>query len=194
MAKKEEEVDIPNLTVSDIIEGRSERGIPIAKFIDDVGAFSDSFDPPAPAELIIGAYTDLHGQYKYFESNFIQKQRHLTEKLPDLDRSLKLIQTLIKNKEAGEGNVVRYNLVDNVFAKAELDYEPGTVNLWLGANVMLEFTFEEAVDFLAKNQERAKKELSDLTEDIGLVRDQIVTSEVNMSRVYNFDVRRKRTK
>lgn len=88
--------------------------------------------------------------------------------------------------------MVRYNLTDNVFANAEIDYSVGIVNLWLGANVMLEYTYEEAIDFLTKNQDSAKQELETVTQDLAFVRDQIVTSEVSMSRIYNWDVRRKR--
>lgn len=89
--------------------------------------------------------------------------------------------------------MARYSLADNIYAKAELDYSEGTVNLWLGANVMLEYTYEEAIEFLSKNEEKAKREFEDAKSDLGFVRDQIVTSEVNMSRIYNWDVRRKRT-
>lgn len=89
--------------------------------------------------------------------------------------------------------MARYSLADNIYAKAELDYSTGTVNLWLGANVMLEYTYEEAIEFLSKNEEKAKREFEDVKNDLAFVRDQIVTSEVNMSRIYNWDVRRKRT-
>ena len=81
-----------------------------------------------------------------------------------------------------------------MYAKAQVDYTLGIVNLWLGANVMLEFTYEEAVEFLNKNLDRAAGELTQVSNDLAFVRDQIVTSEVNMSRIYNWDVRRKRSK
>lgn len=105
---------------------------------------------------------------------------------------------MLKKKEEGEqdGNnntgMVRYSLTENVFAKAELDYSVGKVNLWLGANVMLEYTYEEAIEFLTNNQDTAKRQLDEIAEDLAFVRDQIVTSEVSISRIYNWDVRRKR--
>lgn len=109
-----------------------------------------------------------------------------------------LIRSLLKKKEAAESGdgsdkgMVRYSLTDNVFAKAELDYSSGIVNLWLGANVMLEFTYEEAIEFLSKNQETAKRQLEEVQDDLAFVRDQVVTSEVSISRIYNWDVRKKR--
>lgn len=89
--------------------------------------------------------------------------------------------------------MARYSLADNIYARAELDYSEGTVNLWLGANVMLEYTYEEAIEFLSKNEAVATKEFDDVKHDLGFVRDQIVTSEVNMSRIFNWDVRKKRS-
>jgi prefoldin subunit 5 len=117
----------------------------------------------------------------------------LRQKVPELEKSLSLVKSLVEKKEQGitDGNV-RYSLADNVFAKAKVDYTVGIVNLWLGANVMLEFTYEEAIDFLQKNHDRAELELANVNNDLAFVRDQIVTSEVNISRIFNWDVRRKR--
>ncbi len=102
-----------------------------------------------------------------------------------------MIQQLLKKKEEGESGVVRYSLADNIYAKADLDYD-GTVNLWLGANVMLEYTYEEAIEFLANNESRAKSEAGEVEKDLAFVRDQIVVCEVLQSRIYNWDVRRRR--
>lgn len=57
---------------------------------------------------------------------------------------------------------------------------------------MLEYTYEEAIDFLAQNLESARKEFHAVKEDLAFVRDQIVTSEVSMTRIFNWDVRKKR--
>ena len=38
----------------------------------------------------------------------------------------------------------------------------------------------------------AKKTLKELVEDQGLLRDQITTTEVNMARVFNWDVKERR--
>lgn len=117
----------------------------------------------------------------------------MKEKLPELEKSLNLIKNLLKKKEEGGSGMVRYNLTEHVYAKAELDFSVGTVNLWLGANVMLEYTYEEAIEFLSKQREKAKRDLENFASDLAFVRDQVVTSEVNMSRVYNWAVRRKRS-
>ena len=44
---------------------------------------------------------------------------------------------------------------DNVWAKAKIPNETGRVGLWLGANVMVEYNFEEALKLLEKNLSNA---------------------------------------
>jgi hypothetical protein len=66
---------VPDMSLLDITEGVNERGIPAAKFIDDVDVFASSFDPPASAELLIGAYTQLFNKYKTFEGNLTNRRK-----------------------------------------------------------------------------------------------------------------------
>lgn len=116
----------------------------------------------------------------------------LQEKIPDIEKSLALVRHLKKKKDNDETLVTRYNLADSVFGKAEVDTASGIVNLWLGANVMLEYTYDEAIDLLASKEKLAKKDFEDATKDLAFVRNQIITAEVNISRIYNWDVRVKR--
>ena len=69
-----EEETIPDMSLLSITDGENERGIPVVKFIDDVGAFTQSFTPPASAELLIGAYTELHSKFKTYEISLTQKR------------------------------------------------------------------------------------------------------------------------
>ena len=78
-----------------------------------------------------------------------------------------------------------------MYAKASLDTD-GTVNLWLGANVMLTYSYDEAITLLTSRSKSANEEYKDVTEDLAFTRNQTITAEVNMSRVYNWDVKRRR--
>mmetsp|Transcript_17303 Transcript_17303/g.16762 ORF Transcript_17303/g.16762 Transcript_17303/m.16762 type:complete len:92 (+) Transcript_17303:630-905(+) len=80
-----------------------------------------------------------------------------------------------------------------IFTKAEVDCSSGIVNLWLGANVMLEYTYDEAIDLLSSKEQAAKKGYEEVIQDLSFTRNQIITAEVNISRIYNWDVRKKRT-
>ena len=204
--------------------------IPKVRFIDDIAQYIESFTPKlVTAELLVGAYTQLHTKYKLSETSLLRKrtwmlrfsnlvsialyilspwshfaptvftillpvsEEHLKEKVPELEKSLSLVQSLIEKQESKiTAGIVRYNLVDSIYAKAEIDYTVGIVYLWLGANVMLEYTYEEAIQFLQTNYTRATTELQRVKIDLSFIRDQIVTTEVNISRIYNWDVRQKR--
>lgn len=72
--KAGDEEAIPDMSLLSITDGENERGIPVVKFIDDVGAFTESFTPPASAELLIGAYTELHSKFKTYEISLTQKR------------------------------------------------------------------------------------------------------------------------
>ena len=57
---------------------------------------------------------------------------------------------------------------------------------------MLEYDTPEAEALLSKNLDTAKNNLLQLQVDLDFLRDQITTTEVNMARVYNWDVKERR--
>jgi hypothetical protein len=62
-----------SLSFESITDGVSSRDIPKVKFIEDIDAFSNEFDPPASSELMIGAFSDLFGKMKGVESTLSQR-------------------------------------------------------------------------------------------------------------------------
>jgi hypothetical protein len=152
-----------NISLDSITEGKNDRGIPAARFIDDIEAFANSFDPPASSELLIGAYSDLFSKFKAYEQQLEQKRGVYQEKLPEIEKSIALVRHLREKKDAGDTVIARYNLADTVYSKAEVDCSRGIVNLWLGANVMLEYTYDEALELLTSKQAVAKKDYREVS-------------------------------
>lgn len=187
-----EEAENTNISLESITDGTNERGIPKVKFIDDINQFAESFTPAASSELLIGAFSDLFGKFKAYETSLSQKKLNFQQKIPEIEKSLELVNFLKKKQEEGENPVTRYNLSDMIFTKAEVDCSCGIVNLWLGANVMLEYTYDEAIELLSSKEQSAKTGYEEVTQDLSFTRNQIITAEVNISRIYNWDVRRKR--
>ena len=72
--------------------------------------------------------------------------------------------------------------------------DSGKVGLWLGANVMVEYEYDDALKLLFKNQTNAEAKLEETTADVDFLKDQITTTEVNMARVYNQGVVNKQAK
>ena len=54
---------------------------------------------------------------------------------------------------------------------------------------MLEYNYDEAKTLLTKNLESAENTLVSLSSDISFLKDQITTSEVNIARMHNYNVK-----
>ncbi|KAF0690371.1 Aste57867_18206 [Aphanomyces stellatus] len=171
-----------------LIGERNERGIPSAVFVEDVAAFVG----PDPVEGIIGALQQLFSKYKFMETNLTKSKQSLKIKVPDTQKDLAMLEHLISQREKEENIETHFSLADNVFAKATIDADVKTVCIWLGANVMVEYSFDEALELLNGNLKTAVQRLEQIESDLGFLRDQIITTEVNMARIFNFDVRRRR--
>jgi prefoldin subunit 5 len=86
------------------------------------------------------------------------------QKIPEIEESLAVVKKLKTKQDQQEVLVTRYSLSDaGVFAKAEVDTDSGLVGLWLGANVMLEYTYEDAIELLISKEEKAKKEFEEVS-------------------------------
>lgn len=164
-----------------------ELGVPAAEFIEDV----DLYMKGKQAEPVLKELQDRYQQYKLAESRLQQMTLRLNNKVPDLKKGLEMVKLLIQRAEADEDTLVDYQLSDNVYAKAKI-VKPKTVNLWLGANVMLEYTLAEAEELLTKNLANAQENLENTRRDSVYLRDQVTVTEVSMARVYNYDVKRRR--
>eukprot|EP00735_Rhodelphis_limneticus_P003199 TRINITY_DN1457_c0_g1::TRINITY_DN1457_c0_g1_i1::g.27143::m.27143 TRINITY_DN1457_c0_g1::TRINITY_DN1457_c0_g1_i1::g.27143 ORF type:complete len:188 (+),score=62.81,sp/Q5RCG9/PFD3_PONAB/53.26/2e-54,Prefoldin/PF02996.12/1.6e-29,Prefoldin_2/PF01920.15/19,Prefoldin_2/PF01920.15/0.026,Syntaxin-6_N/PF09177.6/0.38,Syntaxin-6_N/PF09177.6/79 TRINITY_DN1457_c0_g1_i1:34-564(+) len=165
------------------------RGIPKADFIDDVAGFVAK----NPVEQSLKKMDELYSKYKLMEGSLVQKRGALKNKIPEIKKTLEMLKFINEKKDNGESTVTNFMLAENLYANATLK-EGNTCYLWLGANVMLEYTFEEAIALLEKNHKGAVEQLKSLEEDIAFLRDQITTTEVSMARVHNYDVKIRRNK
>ena len=126
--------------------------------------------------------------YKFLESQLKQRKATLTLKIPEMNETLDSVDGLI-NKTAPVN--VHYELNDTLWVNATVD-DTQSVYLWLGANVMLEYSTREAKALLTEKLATAKTTLRQVDEDLGYLREQITTMEVNTARVYNHDVKLRR--
>ncbi len=56
----------------------------------------------------------------------------------------------------------------------------------------MEYEYAEAVDLLETQQRNCETSLAELTEDCAFIKDQITMTEVNIARIYNHDVVKRR--
>merc|ERR1712029_523753 len=165
-------------------------GIPEAQFVEDVDSFMKGEEN---AEDKLKALDERHQKYKMMEGNLMARKRRLKSQLPDITSSLTLINKLRAKKDANEETNSQFLLSDSVYASAKI---PPTdkVYLWLGANVMLEYSLDDAEELLKKNKESAEKNIKQISFDLGFLRDQMTITEVTMARTYNWDVKKRKEK
>ncbi|CAN0091561.1 unnamed protein product [Scytosiphon promiscuus] len=178
------------LDTSLLVKGKNPRGIPEVVFIDDVVQFLERLGVEE-VETPIGAFNELYSKYKLMESNMDKVKQSMKDKVPEIERSLELVKHLQERQAKKETVKTNYSLSDTVFAKAELKCD-GRVCIWLGASVMVEYTYDEAVGLLEKNLAAALEKKTSTQEDLEFLRNQSITVEVNMARLYNYDVLRRR--
>ncbi|OBZ87174.1 putative prefoldin subunit 3 [Choanephora cucurbitarum] len=164
------------------------RGIPSSPFVERV---EDYVSEAEPVEVVLKKFQEAISKYKFMEINLLQRRKVLEEKIPEIEKTIAMVDLLAEKKETEEPLYTDFELNDTLYAKAKVEAS-GTVYLWLGANVMLEYTFEEAKDLLTSKLDTAKKSLKNTLEDLEFLRSQITTMEVNTARVYNWDVKQRR--
>ncbi|TFK80299.1 Prefoldin subunit 3 [Polyporus arcularius HHB13444] len=188
---------------------RNPRGIPKAPFIADV---ADFLGPDPSPENALKEFQAALAKYRYMDHNLAQRRRGLEEKIPDIKKTLAMVEFLqerreeksaVKGEEDLEDDVLdddtnaskplttTFELNDTLYAEAELE-DTDTVYLWLGANVMLAYKLPAAVSLLRSKLEAAQNSLASVIEDLEFLREQITVMEVNTARVYNWDVKRRR--
>jgi len=165
----------------------SKVGIPEAIFIEDVEGICKGIEPT----VVVGKLQDLYSKYQYMSSSLTAQRSSLKTKLPDISAALETVNHLVERKEkAAEGETAdyTYQLAENIWSKASAP-PSNNVCLWLGANCMLEYTLDEAVELLKTNENNAKTTLKSLETDMAFLRDQITTTEVNIARCHNYGVK-----
>lgn len=174
---------------SNAAPSRKHLGIPQSIFVEDVIAFMKQ-PGNETADLVLKRLDEQYQKYKFMELNLSQKKRRLKSQIPEIKQTLEVLKHMQKKKDSTDPMDTMFLLADNLYAKASV---PPTdkVCLWLGANVMLEYDIDEARALLEKNLSTATRNLEGLEDDLDFLRDQFTTTEVNMARVYNWDVKRR---
>ncbi|KAI9094664.1 Prefoldin alpha-like protein [Phlyctochytrium arcticum] len=129
------------------------------------------------------------------EVHLLQRKKSLETKIPEIKKTLDMVNFLVSNQDSSTPLETHYELNDTLFAKSTINpSETRVVYLWLGANVMLEYPTAEAQTLLDSKLTSAKLSLEQVGEDLEFLRDQITTMEVNTARVYNYDVKLRRAR
>ncbi|MCJ1332637.1 peptide chain release factor 1 [Thelotrema lepadinum] len=164
------------------------RGIPYAPFVDKV---EDYVSSRAEVDGTMRSFQEMISKYQFMEVNTTRRSAGLKDKIPDIQQTLDMVRFLKTREPDSEPLEATFELNDTLYAKANIPYSD-EVYLWLGANVMLAYPIEEAVELLESKLKTAQDNLENCEEDLDFLREQITTLEVATARVYNWDVSMKR--
>ena len=172
------------------------RGIPEAPFIELVDAIIK--DPENEFQPMMSQFQQRLQQYKYMELSKQQQLADVNQKIPDIEKNLEVINYIKESKasddeEKEENLTFNYELNDTLYNKATVDVNKlDSVYLWLGAEVMLEYPLDEAIDLLNERLIKNQEQNAIVEEDLEFLRENITTMEVNTARLYNWDVERRK--
>ncbi|KAJ8984260.1 hypothetical protein NQ317_007492 [Molorchus minor] len=133
---------------------KSYAGIPEAEFVEEVDEFMKRTENNGNVDDVLKRLDSQHAKYKFMEYNL----------------SLSMIEELEKQKEEFE---TQFLLSEQVFAKAKVP-PTETVCLWLGANVMLEYSLEDAKKLLTQNITAATRNLGYVEHDLDFLRQVLI--------------------
>eukprot|EP01013_Petalomonas_cantuscygni_P018025 TRINITY_DN3533_c0_g1_i1.p1 TRINITY_DN3533_c0_g1~~TRINITY_DN3533_c0_g1_i1.p1 ORF type:complete len:220 (+),score=40.73 TRINITY_DN3533_c0_g1_i1:33-662(+) len=165
------------------------RNIPKTNFIENVPEFFKQ--STTDVDAIFREMQEQYEVYKQLSARLKRRKDTLKAKVPEILHAIEMIDVLEARKDSEEPLTAWLSVGDPFYAQASIA-NPKTVGLWLGADVMVEYTFADARKLLRDNLATARKSLSDALEDLAWVRDQMTIMEVNISRVYNHEVARQR--
>ncbi|CAM8903037.1 unnamed protein product [Rhodiola kirilowii] len=165
------------------------RGIPAAAFVEDVQTYLTQLGLDVNSALAF--LQERLQQYKMVEMKLLAQQRELQTKIPDIEKCLAVVATLQEKKGFDEPILADFEVSEGIYSRARIE-DTDSVCLWLGANVMLEYTCKEAITLLKNNLENANGSLEVLIADLQFLRDQVTITQVTIARVYNWDVHQRR--
>ena len=146
----------------------SHRRIPKAVFIENVEAWVEKYTDDA----LFAQMNELYQKYKFMEQHLLRSRANYKVKLPDIKKTLEMV-ALLKSRAMTKDKAIETNFLvsDNIWAKATIPNETGKVGLWLGANVMVEYSHDEALKLLARNLKNAEEKLAETEGDIDFLKD-----------------------
>ncbi|SBS80315.1 prefoldin subunit 3, putative [Plasmodium ovale curtisi] len=146
-------------------------------------------------EAVLRLAKELLLKYKFMEHTFVTRQMNTEKKIPELKDALKIVNALHKRKEMNESKNMElyFPLEESLYAKGVVE-KTDKILLWLGANVMVEFPFKEALDLLNLHLDRAITLYEDMDKELVWLHEQISTTEINISRIHNYVEMKKKSK
>jgi prefoldin subunit 5 len=159
-----------------------------AEFIEDVEQYMRG---KVLEDEIVQLNERLRG-YRQHEQQLLLRRARLLQREPEIRTALEAVRGLLAKKDTGEQLQVDFELTEGpIYAKAALQVVD-SVNLWLGANVMVEYPLEEAEQLLQQQLDVCTGSLEAISKDMEATKNSVTITEVSIARVFNWDVEQRR--
>jgi prefoldin subunit 5 len=155
-------------------------GIPEARFIDDIAEAAPTNEA---ANALLKDKQELLSKYRMLESHLIEKSQGLKRGRPDLVEDIAAVQKL-QSPVCQAEPVTHFQISDGLYGTAKIKND-GICALWLGAGVMVEYPFAEAEALLRSRLASLDAQVAEIEHHLIFLRDQIITTEVTISRLAN---------
>ena len=143
-------------------------------------------------------YDDMSKRYTVYERNMLENKKTLLEKETETEEAIAAIEQLqgraaTATETDGDGVETMYEIANNVYGHASIELN-GKVCLWLGADVMVEYTYDEALTILKETMTTIEENKGQLEEALAFVKKQLTVCEVSLARLHNYGVQEKKKK
>lgn len=155
-------------------------GIPKAEFIEDMAAYAATVEK---AKELFQEKQELLTKYRILEQHLIEKRQQLKGNRPDVAGNLDAVRKIASANYQNEP-VTHFQIADGLYGTAKLKNDQ-KVSLWLGANLLVEYPLEEAEELLSNNLDKLDNQIKEVESNLVFLRDQIITTEVTVSRLTN---------
>jgi prefoldin subunit 5 len=165
---------------------------PVLDYIEDLGDFLKKQGLEDRADEVVEELNRLLRGLKIHQQKLASEKADLERRLPELKDNVRLIEELKRKDETK----IRFMAADSVWIDGMIekpkDGSEPKVALWLGAGVMMEYTYGEAEELLGKSITSSETAIENKRKELIALKQQITTCEVTMARFYNFELARKR--
>ncbi len=159
------------------------RGIPQAPFFEDVTSFVTE-SKENPKDLLI-KFKEMFSKYRFMDAHTAQRETTLLGKEAEINKSIEVLNHVVAQKKVKESADIVFELNETLYAKGVIPHTEEKAYIWLGANVMVEYQIEEALEMLQEKSASCQKILKTLREDKNFLREQITALEINIARLHN---------
>ncbi|GKT35138.1 putative multi-domain containing protein [Aduncisulcus paluster] len=170
------------------MEERTKGGIPKAVFIENVERWVKQFSGEEEASKTL---QDLYSKYTEHEEELKKQRNALTLRIPILEDDLKALLYMKRTKESGKELKTMFELNDGVYAEGIATHLDSAV-IMLGAGTLVDFDIDEGIVMMKKHIAKAQGSIDKLDETLEFLKAQRTTTEVNISRLFNYGTHKRR--